>query len=403
MPILNLMNRANDSPERGSIQSYFPDENDAQIMESLLGGSNEWVSAKAALRNSDLFAIILQLSNDLANVKLKADRKRNQGILDNPSTNANKHGFWQSMYAQLLLGGEAFAYRWRNPNGSDVKWEFLRPSQVSTYYFEYENGMYYNITFDDPKISPILQAPQSDLIHMRLLSIDGGKTGISPLYSLSRESKIQKASDKLTISALKNSMSASGVLKIKGGGLLSDKDKAARSRSFMKRSRSGGPVVIDDLEEFTSLEIKSNVAQLLSQTDWTSKQFAKVYGLPDSYVGGQGDQQSSIQQISGMYASALNRYISPAVSELEYKLNDHIKVNMRPAIDPLGDSYLTSINAATKNGTLAQNQSVFILQEAGYIPKDLPEPRNMNPVIGTVTGRETNEEASTGEGGDQNE
>lgn len=403
MPILSFVNQTNDPPE--SKQSYFPEGNDAQIIDRFLEGNGEWVSAKAALRNSDLFSIILQLSNDLANVKIMADRKRNQGIINNPSTNANKHGFWQSMYAQLLLGGEAFAYRWRNINGSDVKWEFLRPSQVNTYYFEYENGMYYNITFDDPKIPPIMQAPQSDLIHIRLLSIDGGKTGISPLYSLRRESKIQKASDRLTLGSLNGSLNVPGVLTIKGGGLLSDKDKAARSRSFMKRSRSGGPVVLDDLEEFKTLEIKSNVAQLLSQTDWTSKQYAKVYGLPDSYVGGQGDQQSSIQQISGMYASALNRYISPAVSELEYKLNDHIKVNMRPAIDPLGDSYLTSINAATKNGTLAQNQSVFILQEAGYIPKDLPEPRNMNPVIGNVTGRATNEEASDGDGGggDQDE
>lgn len=400
MPLLNFINQTNDPPEKGSVESYFPDSGDAQIMENLIEGNNGWVSAKAALRNSDLFAIILQLSNDLANVKLKADRKRNQGILDNPSTNANKHGFWQSMYAQLLLGGEAFAYRWRNPNGADIKWEFLRPSQVSTYYFEYENGMYYNITFDDPKISPILQAPQSDLVHLRLLSIDGGKTGISPLYSLGREFKIQKASDRLTLSSLKSSLNVPGVLTVKGGGLLSDKDKAARSRSFMKRSRSGGPVVLDDLEEFTSLEIKSNVAQLLSQTDWTSKQFAKVYGLPDSYVGGQGDQQSSIQQISGMYASALNRYISPVKSELEYKLNDTIKVNMRPAIDPLGDSYLSSINTATRYGTLAQNQSVYILQEAGYIPKDLPEPKNLQPIITNVKGTDTNTAAEPEEGGD---
>lgn len=238
--------------------------------------------------------------------------------------------------------------------------------------------MYYNITFDDPKIEPILQAPQSDLIHMKLLSIDGGKTGISPLYSLRRESKIQRASDRLTISALKNSMSASGVLKIKGGGLLDDKMKAARSKSFMKRSKSGGPIVLDDLEEFTALEIKSNVAQLLSQTDWTSKQYAKVYGLPDSYIGGQGDQQSSIQQISGMYASALNRYLRPAISELEYKLSDHISVNMRPAIDPLGDNYLSTISTATRWGAVAENQATYILQEAGYIPKDLPAPENTN-------------------------
>lgn len=75
MPILNFINQTNDPPERGSIQSFFPDESDAQIMESLLGDNNEWVSARAALRNSDLFSIILQLSNDLANVKIMADKK----------------------------------------------------------------------------------------------------------------------------------------------------------------------------------------------------------------------------------------------------------------------------------------------------------------------------------------
>lgn len=378
LPILNFINQTNDPPEVGSVQSYFPDGNDAQIMESLLGDNNEWVSARAALRNSDLFSIILQLSSDLAIVKINAEKKKNQGIIDNPSTNANKHGFWQSMFAQLLLGGEAFAYRWRNANGADMKWEYLRPSQVNTYYFEYENGMYYNITFDDPKIEPILQAPQSDLIHMKLLSIDGGKTGISPLYSLRREFKIQKASDNLTLNSLKNYLSTSGVLTVKGGGLLSDKDKSSRSRSFMRRSRGGGPVVLDDLETFTPLEIKSDVAQLLSQTDWTSKQFAKVFGLPDSYVGGQGDQQSSIQQISGMYASALNRFLRPAISELEYKLSDRISVNMRPAIDPLGDNYLSTISTATRWGTVAENQATYILQEAGYIPKDLPAPENTN-------------------------
>lgn len=239
--------------------------------------------------------------------------------------------------------------------------------------------MYYNITFDDPSIQPLFQEPQSNVIHFKLLSIDGGRTGISPLYALGREFEIQKASDSLTINSLNSSLNVNGVLTIKGGGLLSDRDKSSRSKSFMRRSRGGGPVVLDDLETFTPLEIKSNVAQLLSQTDWTSKQFAKVYGLPDSYVGGQGDQQSSIQQISGMYASALNRYISPAISELEYKLSDNLNANMRPAIDPLGDSYLKTITDAAKSGVISNNQSLFILQQAGYIPNDIPEAeKNIN-------------------------
>lgn len=79
-----------------------------------------------------------------------------------------------------------------------------------------------------------------------------------------------------------------------------------------------------------------------------------------------------------MYASALNRYLKPAISELEYKLNDHISVNMRPAIDPMGDNYLSTISTVTRWGALAQNQATYVLQEAGYIPKDLPAPKNIN-------------------------
>lgn len=68
------------------------------------------------------------------------------------------------------------------------------------------------------------------------------------------------------ISSLNSSLNVPGVLTVKGGGLLSDKDKASRSRSFMKRSRSGGPVVLDDLEEFTALEI--NLYYKLYGIDW---------------------------------------------------------------------------------------------------------------------------------------
>ena len=75
------------------------------------------------MKNSDIYSIVFQLSADLANGKLKADAPRAQGILNNPTQTSNAHAFWQSMFAQLLLGGECFAYRWRNQNGTDMTWE----------------------------------------------------------------------------------------------------------------------------------------------------------------------------------------------------------------------------------------------------------------------------------------
>lgn len=380
MPIFNL---ATESPPNN--QGGFFDITDSEFLATLNG--SEWVSAETALKNSDLFSIVSQLSNDLATAKLTTSRKQMQGIVDNPSNNANRFNFYQSIFAQMLLGGEAFAYRWRNDNGRDMKWEYLRPSQVSFNRLDNQNGLYYNITFDDPRIPPKQHVPQSDILHFRLLSVDGGLTSVSPLMALGRELDIQKASDKLTLNSLKNALNANGILKIKGGGLLDFKTKVSRSRQAMKQMQ-GGPLVLDDLEDFTPLEIKSNVAQLLKQADWTTGQFAKVYGIPENVVGGQGDQQSSLEMSSNVYSKAVARYLRPFLSELSQKLSCDVDADIFPAVDPTGANYISRINSMVKSGTLAQNQGLYILQQAEILPKELPKGENPNRT--TLKGGEIN-------------
>lgn len=341
-------------------------------------GQRDYVSATDALKNSDIYSVVSQLSGDLATVQLSANMPRAQGILNNPSSTASGHAFWQSMFAQLLLGGECFAYRWRNRNGLDMRWEYLRPSQVETYLLEDGSGLTYTVTFDETQLGVRQYVPQGDMIHIRLTGINGGQTGISPLEALTSELQIKDASNDLTLAALARSISAPGVLSIQHGGLLSEKMKASRSRNFMRQvnKSNGGPVVIDELEEYKPLEMKADVTKLLSQTDWTSKQIAKVFGIPDSYLNGQGDQQSSIEQIKGMYANALNRYMQCIVSELDNKLNATITANLRPAIDPLGDAFATTLSGLAKDGTIANNQATWVLQQLGYFPADMPEAKN---------------------------
>ena len=383
MPIFNITNLATESPP--SNQDSFFDITDPESFDALTG--SEWVSAETALKYSDLFSIISQLSNDLATAKITTSRKQLQGIVDNPSNNANRFNFYQSIFAQMLLGGEAFAYRWRNENGRDMKWEYLRPSQVSFNRLDNQNGLYYNITFDDPRIPPKQHVPQGDILHFRLLSVDGGLTSVSPLMALGRELNIQKASDKLTLNALKNALIANGIFKINCGGLLDFKTKQSRSRQAMKQMQ-GGPLVLDDLEDFTPLEIKSNVAQLLSQADWTTGQFAKVYGIPESVVGGEGDQQSSLEMIYNIYFKAVSRLLRPFVSEMSKKLSCEVDADILPAVDPTGSNYIGLINSMVKTGTLAQNQGLYVLQQAEILPKDLPE----GETDSTLKGGETNEQ-----------
>lgn len=364
-------------------------------------GSDKYVDARTALKNSDIYSIVFQLSSDLANGKLIADGPRAQGILNNPTQTSNAHAFWQSMFAQLLLGGEAFAYRWRNQNGTEMTWEYLRPSQVTPFLLEDGSGLIYNITFDEPEIGLMQAVPQSNLIHIRLLSQNGGKTGISPLSALANELQIKDQSNKLTLSALGRSIVAPGILSIKHGGLLSDKEKASRSRQFIKQTSASdnGPIVLDDLEEYTPLEVKSNVAQLLNQVSWTGAQIAKVYGVSDSIINGQGDQQSSIQMMGNAYVKSLSRYANAITSELNDKLNANIKLDLRSAIDPLGDEYASTIANLQKNGTLGANQAAWLLQKANYLPDGMPEKEQAKVQVQPVQMVSSGDNQST-EGGD---
>lgn len=336
---------------------------------------SKYVDARIALKNSDIYSLIYQLSSDIADAKFVAESSRTQGILNNPTLTSNAHAFWQSMFAQLLLGGEAYAYRWRNSNGTDTQWEYLRPSQVTPFLLEDGSGLVYNVTFDELEVGVVQAIPQSNMIHIRLLSQNGGKTGISPLASLADELAIRDSSNQLTLAALGRSIMAPGILSITKGGLLNGKMKAQRSKEFMKQMNNSdnGPIVLDDLEKYQPLEIQGNVAQLLNQASWTGAQIAKVYGVSDSVINGQGDQQSSIDMMNDNYLQSLSRFTNSVIAELNNKLAGQIKMDLRPVIDPTGDAYVTSISNLQKNGTIAANQATWLLQQAGYLPEDLPE------------------------------
>lgn len=381
MPIFNLSSNSKQGIELSD---------DETIINFLNPDNEEYISASEALKNSDIFSLIAQLSGDLALVSYKASRSRLQSLIDDPSTTSNGFSFWQAMFAQLLLDGNAYAYRWRNVNGVDLRWEYLRPSQVEAQLLNDGSGLVYNLNFDEPDIPYKQGVSQADMIHLRLMSKNGGMTGVSPLKALTSELNIKQSSNKLTLNALNKSVEAPGILSIQGGGLLDWKKKSARSRQFMKQvsNSRGGPVVLDDLETYQPLEVKGDVAKLLSQADWTGKQIAKVYGIPDSYLNGQGDQQSNVTQISGQYAKALHRYVKPIVSELNSKLNCSVTYDMRPVIDAMGDEYATAVNNLTSSGVLAKNQARYVLQQIDFLPDDLPDPEISSPIIPMEGGEE---------------
>lgn len=158
MPLLNLKKQ-----DTGT--GFTLDSNINWINFLKSGQGYEYVSADEALHNSDIFSLIMQLSGDLAMVRYTAESSHAQTILNNPSDTANGFSFWQGMFAQLLLDGNAYAYRHKNANGVDLTWEYLRPSQVQTMLLEDGSGLIYNVNFDEPDLGFVSNIPSTDMIH----------------------------------------------------------------------------------------------------------------------------------------------------------------------------------------------------------------------------------------------
>lgn len=375
MPLFNVLA----SGTKNELKPLQGINGDDDVLNFLNPQASSYISAKEALRNSDIYAVIMRLSSDLALSHLETDNSSVQSLLDAPTPITNSMAFWQSMYAQLLLGGESFAYRWRNRNGRDVRIEYLRPSQVSTYMLSDGSGLIYDVTFDEPNIGLVQAIPSADIIHFRLLSTNGGKTGMSPLYALSNELGIKKSSDKLTKTALDQTVLAPGILQVKAGGLANGENKRDRSKTFMKQLNSRGPIVIDELEEYTPLEIKSDISKLLAQADWTRDQIAKVYGVDDSVLGGKGDQQSSVNMLMEQYMRSLNRFSTPIESELSNKFKASINANLSEVSDLLKTTLVKQAIEMMKEGGLTSNEFKYLLKQRGYLSQDFPDIAETNP------------------------
>ena len=72
------------------------------------------------------------------------------------------------------------------------------------------------------------------------------------------------------------------------------------------------------------------------------------------------------------YLQSLSRFAQSITGELNNKLAGNIKMDLRPVVDPAGDAYAANILNLQNNGALAANQATWLLQQAGYLPEDLP-------------------------------
>lgn len=332
---------------------------------------NNLVDASTALKNSDLYSVVNLLSSDIASANFNVPQPFDK-IVANPNNLISSFNFWQSVVAQMLLDGNAYVAVQRDNNNVPTRLEMAPATQVIVTLADSSAAINYSVNWGDERGT--INYPSNDMLHFRLLASGANGQqyiGISPLESIASQINIQDYANKLTLATIKNAINPSTVIKVAEGALSPEEKERTRQafESANAGSNAGRPLVLDQLYDVQSLAINSDVSKFLTSNDWSKTQIGKVFGVPDSYLNGTGDQQSSIDMTKSLYSNTLRRYVKPIESEMTAKFGVPVNIDESQAVDADNDLLISQIQKLLSGTTPAITalQAQTMLQKRGVI------------------------------------
>ena len=333
---------------------------------------NHLVSADYALQNSDVFSVVNLIASDVASATVTAPEPF-AGVMRKPNNLISGFNFWQSVVAQLLLAGNAYVAVTRDTSNIPIRLELAPAGQIVTTLADRNADISYTVNWGDERGT--ISYSSQEMLHFRLLATGANESnlyvGISPLQSLAEAINMQDYSNKLTLSSLKHALNPSTVLTAAEGALSKEEKEGIRSgwESANEGENAGRAIVLDQAVSMNTISINADVAKFLSTLDFGKTQIAKAFGVPDSYLNGSGDQQSSLDMTKSLYANTLRRYVKPIESELESKFGVAINLDESAAVDADNSTLISNISTLT-SGTapvLSNLQAQQLLHQRGVI------------------------------------
>ena len=330
---------------------------------------NNLISATQALKNSDLYSVTSLISSDIAGARFKGTNSLAVELLNHPSKFNNKVSYWQTALLNLLLNGNSFMLIERD--GGVVSGLRMIPSNAVTIDIT-DDVLTYDINAFD-EFPTINNVPASDMIHAKIMAYGDTQLdmliGHSPLEALANEINQQNQANKLSLTTLKGAINPTSLIKIPEGTLSKEAKKAVRSEFEEANTgeNAGRVMVLDQSADFSTVSINADVAKYLSNLDWGRTQIAKTFGVPDSYLNGSGDQQSSLDQISALYVGGLNRYIEPLLSELNFKLGGDIQLDMAQIVDYSNKTFKEDVLNWVDKEIITPDEAKELLARRGVI------------------------------------
>lgn len=284
----------------------------------------------SALRNSDVFAAINIIANDLASNRILVPKSSvlETRLNDKPNANMSGRDFKFALAAQMLLSGNSFALI------TDDGFQFIPNSQMTVQQDDVTGQLTYIYTPNGQRSRQI--APDS-VLHFKSFTQDGA-VGISPLYSLQSEVALQKKGNDL-LKGFFNSPSRN-ILKVHKTDLSSNAKANIRNKFEEANKNVLSTVILDDSMDLQGLTVDAGLLKAINSNEFSTQKIASCFGLPQSMLNVE-EVHSSAQQVSAQYyQSSIYKYMDCFTSELAFKLgkqvsydDSRLKVNKQQDID----------------------------------------------------------------------
>ncbi|NBK69287.1 phage portal protein, partial [Streptococcus equi] len=299
---------------------------DDYVSSVLAGDVSQKYLGVSALKNSDILTATSIIAGDIARFPLVKkdvngdiihDEDINYLLNVKSTKNASARTWKFAMAVNAILTGNSFSRILRDPKTNQaLQFQFYRPSETTVEETDNHEIVY---TFTDMLTAKQVKCFAHDVIHWKFFSHDT-ILGRSPLLSLGDEIDLQTGGINTLIKFFKDGFS-SGILKMKGAHISGEARKRARVEFEKMREGAigGSPLVFDDTQEYTPLEIDTNVLQLITSNNFSTAQIAKALRVPSYKLGVNSPNQSVAQLMEDYVTNDLPFYFDAITSELGLK------------------------------------------------------------------------------------
>ncbi|WP_102422289.1 phage portal protein [Bacillus amyloliquefaciens] len=326
----------------------------------------------SAIKNSDVFTAVHTLSSDIAaspimvtrNGVEEKDSELFRLLNEKPNDYYSGYFFKFILVANAIMNGQSYAEIIRDKEGTPLELIHMLNSEVYAEQLPNRNEILYRY-YPSGGTERVLKP--ENVLHIKFFSLDG-ITGMSPLSSLKHEIESQEAGKRLVTDFFRRGVNLSGIVNMKKGHLSPEaKDKI---RNEFEKANAGiknqqRVVVLDENMEFSQLEINTKVLEIVNNYTHSTKQIAKVFGLPAHKLGIEQVNTSLEQANLDYLTNTLSNYFTAIASELNFKmlpyplsLQQKFQFDTRRFRETDAKTKRENVIALLQNGIYSQNDAL---------------------------------------------